>query len=413
MLRVGLTGGIACGKSHVLRRLAEAGLPTLDLDAVAHEVTAPGGSAHAEVLSGFGPRILAPDGSIDRKALGAIVFSDRTARAHLNAIVHPRVRAEEARRAAAHAGDPSGVFVTDAALLVESGVHLRFDRLVVVHCSPEEQLRRLIARDGLSEGAARARIDSQMPIVEKRRFAHFDVDTTGSVEDTQRAADELAGRLRAAALALPEREPVPRARALACLLGGPAAGPRGLTPGGLLREIAAAGGLEMERIARTLRPPCEDPWYRCARPSEGPPGPETLGGPLVLWAMVRGGPDPEFLVHAAASLARLTHTEPASIAAACLFALALQDAAVGGGLEQLPRRLPTWRARIERWAGSSLPYWLPAMLEAVAKGGGAEGDVALAGALIGLARGGAARDAPPELVAALDALDALGALPSV
>jgi dephospho-CoA kinase len=166
VLRIGLTGGIACGKSRVRRRLATAGFGTLDLDAVAHEMIAPGGPAYADVVSAFGAGILASDGTVDRKALGSRVFADAAARAELNALVHPRVRDEEARRAAAHAAAGGRVFVTDAALLVEAGLHLRFDRLVVVDCDGGEQLRRLIARDRLDEAAARGRIAAPMPAAE-------------------------------------------------------------------------------------------------------------------------------------------------------------------------------------------------------------------------------------------------------
>src|SRR5689334_18676117 len=111
MLRVGLTGGIACGKSHVLRRLAEGGVPTLDLDSVAHELMEPGGAAYDEVVTAFGRAILGGDQRIDRRALGARVFADPAARAQLNAIVHPKVRAEEGRRADLHAGQGARVFV--------------------------------------------------------------------------------------------------------------------------------------------------------------------------------------------------------------------------------------------------------------------------------------------------------------
>ena len=194
---MGLTGGIACGKSHVLRRLAGHGFQTLDLDAVARDVTVPGSPALREIAGAFGAGVLGPDGSLDRAALAALVFADAAARARLNAIVHPRVRAEEARRATDVAGRGAALLVTDAALLVEAGAHLRFDRLVVVHCDPGQQLERLRARDGLDEGAARARVLAQMPLAEKRSFAHFEVDTSGSIADTDRAADALARQLDA------------------------------------------------------------------------------------------------------------------------------------------------------------------------------------------------------------------------
>ncbi|HSD30174.1 MAG TPA: dephospho-CoA kinase, partial [Vicinamibacteria bacterium] len=113
MLRVGLTGGIGCGKSHVLRRLAAQGFATLDLDAAAREVTAPGSPALAEITAEFGTDILGHDGALDRPALGKVVFADAAARARLNAIVHPRVRAAEARWARALTGREGAVLVTD------------------------------------------------------------------------------------------------------------------------------------------------------------------------------------------------------------------------------------------------------------------------------------------------------------
>ncbi len=405
MLRVGLTGGIACGKSHVLLRLAASGLHTLDLDRVAHDVVARGGSAYPEVVHAFGTGILGPDRDIDRKALGAIVFADPAARARLNTIVHPKVREEEARRASAHAADPAAVFVTDAALLVEAGVHLRFDRLVVVHCAPEEQLRRLMDRDQIGEDAARARVEAQMPIGEKRRFAHFAVDTSGRVEDTHRAADALAGELAVTARSLRPRAALSLERVLACLRRGPASGPRGLSPERLLADIAAAGGLEMERLARLLAPPCGGPWYRCALPQETGPGPERLSGPLVAWALARGGPDPDFLAFAASSLARLTHADPSSVAGACLFALALQDVALGARIAELPRRVPEWTARAERWSGGTPPARLEAMLREAASRPDREEERDLLGALRGMEEGGPVAGAPAALVQALDGLD--------
>lgn len=398
MLKVGLTGGIACGKSRVLRRLAERGLPTLDLDSVGHQLLEPEGAAYAEVVAAFGEGILDADRRVDRKALGRRVFGDEAARASLNAIVHPKVREEEARRAAAHAASGGTVFVTDAALLVEAGVHLRFDRLVVVHCSAEEQLGRLMARDGLSLEAARARLEAQMPIEEKRRFGHWQVDTSGSLDATDRGADVLAGELLA--LAASPRAPAPLAieRALGLLALGPARGPRGLDPVGLLEALVEAGGLEMEGIAGRLQPPGKGPWYRRGLAVE--PGPETLVGPLVLWTLARAGPDSAFLLSAAASLARLTHGDPASAAAAGVVALALLEAAVRGlRREDLAGRLALWEAQAETWCGTAPPERVRSALRlAVERESGssasarvtaaAEGpDTGLSGALLGLARG--------------------------
>jgi dephospho-CoA kinase len=350
MLRVGLTGGIACGKSRVLARIASSGLPILDLDAVSHALMAPGGAAYAEVVASFGPGIRSADGRIDRSALGALVFADPVARARLNALVHPRVRAEEARIVAGLRDDP--LVVTEAALLIEAGVHLRFERLVVVHCSPELQLRRLMERDGIPEAAARLRIEAQMPVVEKRRFAHFSVDTSGTPAETDAATDRLVADLRAIAAVRPIRVKVPIERALGLLVHGPARGPRGVDAPALLREIVeCAGDLELERVRRLLVPPADGLWYRAARADEGRPGPEALAAPLSLWALSRTGADPDFLAAAAFSLARLTHTQPSAHTAACLHALAVQELAASG---QIPENLGRFEGLARRWGGAEV-----------------------------------------------------------
>ena len=399
MLRVGLTGGIACGKSRVLRRLADAGLDVLDLDEVARDVTAPGGAAYGDVVAAFGPAVLGEDGALDRKALAAIVFADAAARTRLNAIVHPRVREEEARRRAGAAANPEAVAITDAALLVEAGQHLRFDRLVVVHCEPAEQLRRLMTRDGIPEAAARARIAAQMPVQEKRRFAHLEVDATGTLEATDRAADGLAAELRRLARAPRLRPEVPVSRRLGCLVSGPAAGPRGLDPRPLLTDIAAAGGLDMERVARLLVPPASGPWFRAARPDPGGPGPETLAGPIVLWTLARARDD-ERVAAAAFSMARLTHLDDAALAGAVLFALALSGVVAGEPLEPgLLARLPAWTRLAERWSGAAPSARIGAAIEEAARGGSAGGE--LAGALRGAAAGVDPDKAPGEVLRAV------------
>ena len=418
MLRVGLTGGIACGKSRVLRRLAGHGLATLDLDSVSHQLLEPEGAAYAEVVAAFGERILGPDRRVDRKALGARVFGDESARESLNAIVHPKVRDEEARRAAAHAASGGTVFVTDAALLVETGVHLRFHRLVVVHCSPEEQLRRLMMRDGLSVEAARARLAAQMPIEEKRRFGHWQLETSGPPTATDLKADGLAGELLALAGSRAMPAPVPTERALGLLTLGPARGPRGLDPVGLLECIVEAGGLEMERLAGRLDPSGSWPWYRQGLGVD--PGPETLVGPLVLWTLARDGPDPPFLLSAAHSLAVLTHGDPVSAAAAAVAALALLEAAVRGLRRvDLKDRLALWEAQAEAWCEAPPPERIRSVVrlavehdsDAVSAREAARAarlDPGLAGALVGLARG-VPRDAAPA--AARKAVEALGPRP--
>jgi dephospho-CoA kinase len=380
VLRVGLTGGIACGKSQVLRRLQAAGLGTLDLDRVAHEVMAPGGAAYEDVVRSFGPAILGPDRTIDRRALGDVVFKDPTARARLNALVHPRVREEEGRRAAALGAAGATVIVSDAALLVEAGVHLRFDRLVVVHCPRAEQRRRLMLRDGLAADAAEARIAAQMPIEEKRRFAHLEVDTSGTLADTERAADALAAQLTGIATNPPPVVRVALSRALGSLVGSPEEGPRGLRPTSILSEIVAAGGPEMERLARLLSPPSSGPWYRAAA-RDAPPaaGPETLAAPLVLWSLGRGRDD-EFLCAAAASTARLTHADASAIAGAVLFALGLAEALTSERVVPSDALL-RWMGLATRWGGAPPPGSIVRLLET---GDGQGSGAALAGAKTGV-----------------------------
>ena len=403
MIRVGLTGGIACGKSRVVRRLAAAGLHTLDLDEVAREVIAPGGAAHREVVEAFGPAVVGKDGAVDRKALAAVVFADPAARARLNAITHPRIRAEEERRLSARGRPADAVSVTDAALLVESGIHLRFDRLVVVHCEPEQQLRRLMARDGIDERAAEARLAAQMPVREKRRYAHLAVDATGTLEETDGAADALAAEL--VRLARVPRRPAQAllARRLGGLVEGPTAGPRGLRPYALLGDIAAAGGLEMERAARLLMPPASGPWYRAALSEPPETGPETLAAPIVLWTLARALDD-ELIAAAAFSLARLTHVDDEEVAGAVLFALALGGAVAGEPLgPTLLARVASWTRLATRWAAAAPPSRITAAVEAAARGEAVDGE--LARALRGAARGVAPESAPAEVVGAVQALE--------
>jgi len=186
ILRVGLTGGIAAGKSTVAGFLRELGAVVIDADAVAHEVTAPGGAAHRAVVERFGPDVVAGDGRLDRTRLGALVFADPDARRALEAIVHPHVRAEAARRFDAAAREGARVGVLDAALLVETGYWRELDRLVVVRCSIETQVRRLAERSGLDAAAARARIAAQAPLAAKLAVADWVVDTDVALDETRR-----------------------------------------------------------------------------------------------------------------------------------------------------------------------------------------------------------------------------------
>jgi len=201
MLRLGLTGGIASGKSAVAAMLREMGFAVLDADSLAHRLIEPGLPAYNEVLQEFGPGVVAPDGRVDRPKLSAIVFADRARLDRLNAIVHPRVaevvfrQFEEWQRG----GTRDAAFV-EAALLIESGIHKKLDGLVVAWCAPEQQLERLLAR-GLSEAEARCRIAAQLPVKEKLRLATEKIDCSGSLEETRRQVEALATKLRRSQMA--------------------------------------------------------------------------------------------------------------------------------------------------------------------------------------------------------------------
>lgn len=200
MLKVGLTGGIASGKSFVVSVLGELGCETSDADRLAHDAIAPGRPAYDEIVVAFGRGILDPDGRIERTRLGRIVFADAEARARLNAIVHPRVyEAQQEWFAGVEARNPRAIAVVDAALMIETGSYRRFDLLVVVHCRPELQLERLMARGGLAREDAEARIKAQMPSEEKLKYADYSIDTSGGFEETRRRVVELYEKLVARA----------------------------------------------------------------------------------------------------------------------------------------------------------------------------------------------------------------------
>lgn len=195
MLEVGLTGGIACGKSSVRRRFENNGVPTLDADAVVHRLFEPETVVTRELENHFGDRVLAEDGSIDRKVLGSIVFGDAAKRKQLEAIVHPRVfEAIDAFFAAARAsGDV--IAVVDSALMYETGSQQRYHRVVVAYCPRDVQRKRLMLRDSLSAERADRRIAAQMPVEEKRDRADYVIDTSGTMEQTLQRADAVLERL--------------------------------------------------------------------------------------------------------------------------------------------------------------------------------------------------------------------------
>ncbi len=196
MLKVGLTGSIAVGKSFVLSVLADLGCATFDADRIAHGVMEPGRAAHEDIVREFGPQVLAEDGSIDRVKLGAIVFRDAARRARLNEIVHPRVIAEQDRLLGEVAArDPRAIVVVDAALMIESGGYKRFDKLVVAYCDRETQISRLMGRNQITREEAERRINAQMSSEEKRGYADYVIDTSGTLEETRLRVVDLYNKL--------------------------------------------------------------------------------------------------------------------------------------------------------------------------------------------------------------------------
>ncbi len=198
MLLVALTGGIASGKSFVARRLAEHGAVIVDADHVARQVVEPGEPALAEIAETFGPSVIAADGSLDRSALGAIIFSDPEARQRLNAITHPAVlgRSHELFAAAGDA-DPKAVVVYDIPLLVEAGRSEEFDVIVVVHASTETRVARMVELRGMTREEALHRINSQATDTDRFAIADVVIDADGTPEHTEQQADALWENLRA------------------------------------------------------------------------------------------------------------------------------------------------------------------------------------------------------------------------
>lgn len=200
MLRVALTGGIATGKTFVLDRLRDLGVPVIDADHLSHralEIGTPGAGA---VIEAFGPSVLDPDGAINRRKLGALVFDDPEARTRLEAIVHPEVyRAIEAWFAARAAERVHTFGVADVPLLYETGRESAFDRVVATVCDTERQIARIVSRDRLTEAEARKRLAAQWPAAEKARRADFVIHTDGTTADTDRQVDEVIRAIRASA----------------------------------------------------------------------------------------------------------------------------------------------------------------------------------------------------------------------
>lgn len=196
MLRVGLTGSIAVGKSFVTSILSELGCHTLDADVTAREVVLPGSAGLQSVAAFFGAEVLNADGTLNRQRLGELVFADEEKREKLNQLLHPFIIARQDEIMQEwEREDPHGIGIIDAALMIESGGYRRFDKLIVVHCRPEVQLERLMLRNSLSRDEAVARINSQMPQAEKQKFADFLIDTSDGFESTRSRTVEVYEQL--------------------------------------------------------------------------------------------------------------------------------------------------------------------------------------------------------------------------
>lgn len=191
-MNIGLTGGIATGKSTVSRLLAERGAAIIDADVIAREIMEPGHPVLAAVSERFGPGVLNTDGTLNRKKLGEIVFSNSEERKALEALTHPAIRAEmKQRMEELEAADPHRLVVADIPLLYESGLDPLYERIMVVYVPREVQLTRLMLRDGLSKEAAEQRINAQMDIEIKKERADILIDNSGGLEETKRQIDDF------------------------------------------------------------------------------------------------------------------------------------------------------------------------------------------------------------------------------
>jgi dephospho-CoA kinase len=198
VLKVGLTGSIAVGKSFVCECFRELGCHVLDADKTAREVVEPGTEGLKQVIGEFGAGILDASGALDRKKLGAIVFPNGAKRQRLNSIIHPLVIEKQNEWIAnLERTDPDGIAIVDAALMIESGGYKRFDKLIVVWCEPDIQLSRLMDRDGLSRAEAAGRISAQMTQDEKKTYADILIDTSNGFEEARRQVLEVFTSLKA------------------------------------------------------------------------------------------------------------------------------------------------------------------------------------------------------------------------
>jgi dephospho-CoA kinase len=197
MLNIGLTGSIAAGKSFVAGVFKEHGCHVLDSDVIAREVVRPGTEGLNGIVANFGGGVLNPDGTLDRKALGLIVFADTEKRQLLNSLLHPLIMREQERWLdECESKDPFGVAVIDAALMIETGSYKRFDDIVVVWCEGDIQLERLMNRDAIGKSAAMERIEAQLSQDEKKEYASYLIDTSRGFEETRSNAVSVIEILR-------------------------------------------------------------------------------------------------------------------------------------------------------------------------------------------------------------------------
>ncbi len=197
MLKVGLTGSIAVGKSYVCEVLRELGAFVLDADQTAREVVVPGSKGLAIIVEKFGKGVLLESGELDRVKTSALIFADKAKREMMNSIIHPLIfEAQNEWLIEKEKENPRGLAVIDAALMIESGGYKRFTKLIVVWCEPKIQLQRLMLRNNLSEAEALKRIKAQMPQEEKKRYADFLIDTTDGFENTKRQTIEVFEQLK-------------------------------------------------------------------------------------------------------------------------------------------------------------------------------------------------------------------------
>ena len=204
MISAGLTGGIGCGKSAVAAMFAARGATTIDSDEIGRSLMQPGNVVYDRIVSGFGPEVVLPDGQLNRAKIAEIVFNDLDRLKHLNAIVHAPVLREIDRQIfAQRQKNPNAIVVVESAVLFEAGQNRRFDKMVVAWCRPEQQIERYRAKSSVSVEDIQRRMAAQMPSEEKKRMADYVIDTSGTLEETERQVEEVYAQLQSLAAAQP------------------------------------------------------------------------------------------------------------------------------------------------------------------------------------------------------------------